>query len=93
MKLNRDRLIRLRRHFNWLQPEAARAAGISTQAYSRAESGYGIRPSTASAIIGAFRRQLERQTAEEIMQALEEIVPQDETASTSTVDAVAADPF
>jgi transcriptional regulator with XRE-family HTH domain len=58
MKLDRQRLYRLRKYFHWTQVEAANQAGVSTQAYSRAECGYGIRKTTAEAIVHAFQRQL-----------------------------------
>jgi transcriptional regulator with XRE-family HTH domain len=58
MKLDRHRLFRLRKYFHWTQEDAAKAAGVSTQAYSRAECGYGIRKTTAEAIVHAFQRQL-----------------------------------
>jgi DNA-binding XRE family transcriptional regulator len=58
MKLDRHRLFRLRKYFHWTQEDAAKAAGVSTQAYSRAECGYGIRKRTAEAIVNSFQRQL-----------------------------------
>ena len=103
MKLDRDRLIRLRRHCQWSQFEAAEAADVSTQAYSRAECGYGIRRTTAYAIIAAFREKLEelessRQDLEAALRddlaglVVDERKPKNTTVSMVTLDAV-ADPF
>jgi len=58
MKMERAELIRLRKQCDWTQVEAAKYCGISSQAYSRAECGYGIRQETAQAIKTGFQMKL-----------------------------------
>ena len=96
MKMNRDLLIKLRQHFRWSQKDAAKAAGISTQAYSRAECAYGIRPASADRIIQAFRRKLaemERRPLaplEDVRDSLERLEKaSDDGVTMSTIDAMA----
>ena len=58
MKMDRAELIRLRKQCDWTQVQAAKYFGISAQAYSRAECGYGIRSETGEAIKTGFQMKL-----------------------------------
>ena len=96
MKMNRPLMIKLREHFRWSQKDAAKASGISTQAYSRAECGYGIHRRTADRIIESFRRKLremERRPLaplEEVREDLERLErASDDGVTAATIDAVA----
>ena len=58
IKMDSVELIRLRKQCDWTQKQAAKYFGISTQAYSRAECGYGIRSETGQAIKTGFQMKL-----------------------------------
>lgn len=55
MKLNRDKLLKLRTKKGWTQIEAAVRAGVSQPTYNRAENGKEIQPLKAQKIANAVR--------------------------------------
>ena len=61
MKFDTKALLRLRRRFGWRQEDAARACGISSNAYNRAETGGSVRQTTADAILERFREEAKRE--------------------------------
>lgn len=59
MKLDRNKLLRLRGKEGWTQAKAATAAGISLPTYNRAEAGDDVHLLTAQGIANAFHVELD----------------------------------